>query len=72
MGVVLIAAAGFLLGGAYSMARLEEGARNGPAQSDPSQHARRLRPAAHLVVAGVLVLLALYLIVAGIIQLGRE
>lgn len=56
-GVVLIAAAGFLLGGAYSMARLEnDGARKGRAQ---------------FVVSGVLVLLAGYLILAGIIQLAR-
>lgn len=56
--VVLIATAGFLLGGAFSMARLKnDGERKGPAQ---------------FVVAGVLVLLAAYLIVAGIIQFGRE
>jgi len=57
-GVVLIAAAGFLLGGAYSMARLEnDGEAKGRAQ---------------FVIAGALVLLAGYLIYAGIIQLGRE
>ena len=57
-GVVLIAAAGFLLGGAYSMTRLENDCGGkGPAQ---------------FAVAGVLIALAGYLIVAGIIQFGRE
>ncbi len=56
-GVVLIAVGGFLLGGAYSVARLEnEGAR------------KSAQPA----VAGVLVLLALYLIVTGILRVAAE
>lgn len=57
LGIALIAAAGFLLGGAYSMARLrDQGGGRGRAQ---------------FFVAAALVLLAGYLIVAGIIQLGR-
>lgn len=69
-GVVLIALGGFLLGGAYSVAKLE---RLRPAvRSDPSQRARRLRPAVRLVVAAVLALLAVYLVVAGILRVGQE
>lgn len=57
-GIVLIAAAGFLLGGAYSMAMLKnDGAPRGAAQ---------------FVIAAVLVAVAAYLIVAGFIQFGRE
>lgn len=71
-GVVLIAAAGFLLGGAYSMARLsKDGGQPDPA-ADPGQRGHRGRTAGPLVVAGMLVLLAAYLIVAGVIQFGRE
>lgn len=57
-GVVLIAVGGFLLGGAYSVARLEnDGARRGRAQ---------------LVLAAVLAVLALYLVVSGIIRVVGE
>jgi len=53
-GVVLIAAGGFLLGGAYSVAKLE----------NPSGR----RGVGQLSVAAALFLLAAYLIVAGILQ----
>ncbi|MGI8651691.1 MAG: hypothetical protein ACR2I7_02710 [Geodermatophilaceae bacterium] len=57
-GVVLIAVGGFLLGGAYSVATLESGgARNRRAQ---------------LALASVLVLLALYLVIAGVLEAMGE
>jgi len=55
---VLIAVGGFLLGGAYSVATLESGgARNRRAQ---------------LALASVLVLLALYLVIAGVLEAMGE
>lgn len=67
-GVVLIAAGGFLLGGAYSLGKLGiDGVGKG---GDPSDG--RLRSISMLIVAVVLVLVAVYLVIAGIGQAGRE
>ncbi len=57
-GVVLIAVGGFLLGGAYSVARLESGSAGN----------RR----AQLILAAVLILLALYLVVSGVLEAMGE
>lgn len=73
-GVLSIAAGGFLLGGAFSMARLtnDDGSR-GWARSDPGQRGGRLRRAAPSIgVAVILFLAAVYFVVTGILGLLAE
>ncbi|MDQ4039182.1 MAG: hypothetical protein M3313_12755 [Actinomycetota bacterium] len=53
-GVVLIAAGGFLLGGAYSVAKLHNAGA-----------------VTRMAMSAVLVLLAIYLVAAGVLQLGE-